>query len=733
MSTRSWALSEDLSVGVTVFVLVFVGLSLTLLMLELGRRERFGLWIVGSGVVASLALGLAALRPVRVAERGTWVGPKVVVLVDQSRRLGLPSDDGTPRKALAERSLAELRTRYQKARLSALGFGDSTLVPLGDGPPPARRASESDLARALAEIAETPGERPRAVVVVSDGRLSRPASTSDDEALSRVVGELGVPIHSVRLAERAPADASIRAVRVAGAAVAHQPFSLTIEVGCDGGLSCGDIPVAVREHRQGVEPAVLASGIARIEDGSATLELRITLERAGARVVEVSIDAPDGDKVPENDRRFITFSVARERVRLLHVAGRPTYDVRTLRQWLKSDESVDLVAFFILRANSDDTMTDDDSELALIPFPVEELFTEHLPSFDAIVLQDIDAVVYKLDRHLPALARYVEGGGGLIMVGGPSSFAGGNYAGTALERVLPVELSEKLEPADAAEFTPRYTEAGRAAPVLGGVFELLGEELPSMTGSNTLGKPRGASLVLMEHPSRKADNAPMPVLALGESGDGRSIAFGVDGSYRLAWSELAASVSGRAFGALWDGLLGWLMRDPRFEVVRAEVVGACITGEETTLRLTRLPAARGDVDVVVERLGKGTAPALVKKVAEPAPGPLDVSFVGFDPGGYVARVRVGQSPPARLDFACEKGGEAYRDSRPDAPRLERISAVTAGRSVVAGREGDLPLPDATRVAAERHVSPLLPAWAWTLAAAMFLGAHWLFRRRGGLA
>ncbi|MBK7581770.1 MAG: hypothetical protein IPI67_16375 [Myxococcales bacterium] len=733
MNTLSWAFSDDLSPTLRALTLLIILFSVGLLLFELSRRERLGSVIVATGIAATLALGAAVLRPVRVSERGSLVGPRVVVLVDQSRRLELPAEDGRPRSEHARASLAKVRERFGDARLTFLGFGEGAPEPILDDGTGARRTTESDLASALGSLAESPGERPRAVVVVSDGRLSRPAPGSDDDAMKRAVGAIGVPVHSVRLAETGPKDASIRAIRVAGAAVAHQPLSLTIEVGCSGGLTCGDIPVAVRELRQGVEPAVLASGTAKLDEGSATLELRITLERAGARVVEISLDAPDGDQVPENDRRFITFSVARERVRLLHVAGRPTYDVRTLRQWLKSDESVDLVAFFILRGTTDDTMTDDDSELALIPFPVEELFTEHLPSFDAIVLQDIDAVVYKLDRHLPALARYVESGGGLIMVGGPSSFAGGNYAGTDLERVLPVEISEKTEPADAAEFAPRYTEAGRAAPVLSGLFQLLGEDLPTMTGSNTLGKPHGNSLVLMEHPTRKTAGAPMPVLALGEAGDGRSIALGVDGSHRLAWSELAATVSGRAFGALWDGLLGWLMRDPRFEVARAEIVGQCISGEDTTLRLTRLPSATGDVEVSVERLGKGGAPALKKKLPNPPPGPVDVPLGKLEPGGYVARVKVGQSPPARLDFACEKGGEAFADSRPDAPRLERISAVTGGRSVRADRVEELPLPAATRIAAERHVTPLLPPWVWTLFAAGLLGSHWLARRRGGLS
>ncbi len=732
MSARSWAFSDDLSSVVSVLTLGFATLSVLLLLLELRRRERLGITIAATGLVATFALALAVLRPVRVSERGSLVGPRVIVLVDQSRRLELPAEDGRSRRERAEASVSAVRRHFGDARLATFGFGSGRVQPVGESGFGARRSAESDLVAALDDLAETPGERPRAVVVISDGRLSRPGPGGDDDALRRAVGALGVPVHSVRLAEAGPRDASIRAVRAAGAAVAHQPLSLTIEVGCSGGLDCGDIPVAVREHRQGVEPAVLASGTARVEDGTATLELRVTLERAGARVVEVSIDPPDGDQVPESDRRFITFSVARERVRLLHVAGRPTYDVRTLRQWLKSDESVDLVAFFILRGITDDTMTDDDSELALIPFPVEELFTEHLPSFDAIVLQDIDAVVYKLDRHLPALAKYVEGGGGLIMVGGPSSFAGGNYAGTALERVLPVEIDEKTDPYDSAEFAPRFTEVGRSAPVLAALFDLLGEDLPTMTGSNTLGQPRGSSFVLMEHPRRKVGAAAMPVLALGEAGDGRSIALGVDGSYRLAWSERAAGVAGRAFGALWDGLLGWLMRDPRFEVARAEIVGECVSDEDTTLRLHRLPGATGEVEVTVERLGKAEKKAVEKKLPSPPAGPVDVPLGKLEPGGYVARVKVGQAPPARLDFACEKGGEAFSDARPDGARLERISAVTGGKSVRAGGEGELPSPASTRIAAERHVTPILPPWGWTLIAAAFLGAHWLVRRRGGL-
>ncbi len=732
MSTRSWAFTEDLPPGAVAVVVVLALFALILLGFELARRERFGAVIFGSGVSATLLLGSAVLRPVRVTERGSVVGPRVVVLFDQSRRLLLPAEAST-RRERALSALEDLKKRYSEARLTLLGFGRGSPTPLPDNPKSARLTTESDLIAAFAGLSEQPGERPQAVVLMSDGRLSRPEAGADDDSLRRTLGSLGVPVHTVRLSEKGPKDASIRSVRAAGAAVAHQPLSLTIEVGCSPELDCSNVPVAVRELRQGVEPAVLASGTARVEDGIATLELRITLERAGTRVVEVSIDAPAGDEIVENNSRLIPFSVARERIRLLHVAGRPTYDVRTLRMWLKADESVDLVSFFILRSNTDDPQVDDEtSELALIPFPVEELFTEHLPSFDAVVLQDIDAVAYKLDRHLPALARYVEGGGGLIMVGGQSSFAGGGYAHTAIDRVLPVEIPENLAWFDTVEFSPEYTEAGRAAPVLGSLRELMGDELPSMTGSNTLGEARPGAIVLLEHPTRKAGAGKMPVLALGEAGDGRTIALGVDGSWRLTWSDEGAKVAGRAFGALWDGLLGWLMRDPRYEAGRAELVGECIAGEPVSISLTRLPGVSGEVEVSVERLGKPSGAPVTKKLPNPPPGPVHIELGSLGPGGYTARIRIGKAPPTRLDFACERGGEAWSDSRPDPERLERISTLTKGTSVAFDRAADLPEPPSARISAERHVTPLLPPWAWTALAALALGAHWFVRRRGGL-
>ncbi|WP_437752617.1 glutamine amidotransferase [Sorangium sp. So ce1389] len=812
--TQSLAPSGDLSSPVVAVACVVAALSLGLLVLELfrargraaagsgGAPARAALGTILTGALAVLALLAAILRPVAVTSRGSLVGPKVVVLVDGSRSMDLPGLAGTRREA-ADRALAELGKRAD-VRLSRYVFGEGAPVPAdgrtagegagatpapggsaaaaaapaGSAAAPAERGDagaqaspgaaapfvsarphrRSDLSAALEALARAADERPSAFVVVSDGRLDRPGPEDTAAATRAALEGLDVPVHTVAVATEAVRDAGVRAVRTSGAAVAHQPLSLRIDIGCSGGLACDAVPVVARELREQGAPTTLATGTAHVDEGGVgTVELGVTLDRAGTRILEVAIQSPQGDELPENDVRYITLDVARDRIRVLHVAGRPTYDVRALRMWLKADASVDVVAFFILRTPGDEVNAASD-ELALIPFPVDELFSVHLSSFDAVVLQDFDAAPYGLTKHLPALAQYVDKGGGLIMVGGPNAFVQGNYARTRLARVLPVDLDIGRAPVvDLGAFVPRITAAGRAAPVLAPLLALIGDEMPEMPGTNVVGDPLPGATVLMTHPTRTtASGAPMPVLSLGEHESGRTIALTLDGSHRLLFSAFASSSAGRAHGAFWDALLGWLMRDPRFEPAAIEPRGGCLAGEETTLVLRPLAGQGGEARVTIARLGSGAVVRTLKARVGDGGEPVELAAGRFEPGGYAATVEIVPADAAsavaavgagdaddrggdqkrattRRDFACERGGDEWADPRPDVARLEEIARATGGTSVLPPGAGSLPLPAATQVAAERHVAPLLPPWAWTLAAAVALGAHWIVRRRGGLA
>jgi hypothetical protein len=270
------------------------------------------------------------------------------------------------------------------------------------------------------------------------------------------------------------------------------------------------------------------------------------------------------------------------------------------------------------------------------------------------------------------------------------------------------------------------------APVTHKVRSLLDGELPTMSGANMLGAPRPGAVVLWEHPKLRVGDRGMPVLALGEAGDGRAIALGVDSTHRLAFGQLAASASGRAYGALWDGLLGWLMRDPRYEAARVELVNECIEGLPTHFRIFRLPGMSGPVEIEVRPLSGKDSTAITQRVDDEHGSSVDLTVDGLRQGGYTAEVRIGEAPATRRDFGCERGGLAWADSRPDPDRLRVLAEASGGQAVAADDVASLPTAPLTEVVAERHVAPLLPVWAWTLAAALALGGHWLVRRQAGL-
>src|SRR6185295_15740471 len=233
MST-SWAITEDVDRWVVMLAVCLLLGALVLLVYEL-RTHRQRSWVIFStGILAALAVALAVVRPVFVRSRENLVGPRVVVLVDQSRRMRLPAGNVSRIQRAAE-AVQSIAQHFESARLNVFGFSEGPLEPISLGQQALEiptHGARSDLAQALRELGATPGERPRAVIVVGDGRLTRPVEDLDDARLREAVAGLGLPLHSVAVVDAAPNDASIRSVRAAGVAVAHQALAVTVEVGC---------------------------------------------------------------------------------------------------------------------------------------------------------------------------------------------------------------------------------------------------------------------------------------------------------------------------------------------------------------------------------------------------------------------------------------------------------------------------------------------------------------------
>ena len=133
----------------------------------------------------------------------------------------------------------------------------------------------------------------------------------------------------------------------------------------------------------------------------------------------------------------------REKIRTLLVSGGPGMDTRNLRAFLKSDPAVELMHFAILRTIEDDPRARNE-ELSLIPFPYEDLFTNMLPQFDVVILQNFNFKPYfrqEFPKYFGNLAQSVfQSGTGLIMTGGARSFGDGDYEQTVLGNVLGLDL-----------------------------------------------------------------------------------------------------------------------------------------------------------------------------------------------------------------------------------------------------------------------------------------------------
>ena len=155
----------------------------------------------------------------------------------------------------------------------------------------------------------------------------------------------------------------------------------------------------------------------------------------------------EGEAIAENNARAFLLKVIRDKIRVLQVTGRPSWDERFLRGLLKHDPNVDLVSFFILRTPTDVELVPSD-ELSLIPFPTEELFQEQLRSFDVVFLQNFNYGPYGIGAYLGEISDYVEEGGGLAMIGGDLSFTSGGYARHARRRRAARRAAARRRPPD---------------------------------------------------------------------------------------------------------------------------------------------------------------------------------------------------------------------------------------------------------------------------------------------
>lgn len=708
--------------GGGVVALLVVAALAALVVRELRRRppRRLAAW----RVLSAIAIALVTTQPRWTVERSETTRGRVAVLVDGSRSMGVHGRSDEVARLLARWSAdAENATLHRfGSELEPASFSDVEGAS-------AARADESALESALEALAEADraGEI-GAVVVVSDGASRHEGPSPDLD---------GRKVHTVAVGRQELRDDALATLEADPVGFLRTPAEVRVTVRRLG--AGGVLPVTLR---QGDE--VVTEVTVDVPEGEARqVVLPFTPRRLGRAVYTVSIPHAPDDEVPQNDERSFLVRVERDRLRVLLVAGEPTWDVRFLRAFLKRDPSIDLISFFILRTASDLTMASPD-ELALIPFPTDELFREHLGSFDVLLFQDFDFGPYQMAGYLPRIRDYVRRGGSFAMIGGEKSFASGGYAGTPIADVLPVLLPPVGTPASRlvveGRFSPRVEPALVRHPLLALASDPASSlaawsRLAPLEGMNRAVGVRDGATVLLTHPNER-----LPVLVTGTAEEGRVLALTTDTAWR--WGPTTGGLTGDAstFERFWDRGLRWLSRDPSLEPAQLTTDRERYGPEgrvrtSAVLRDTRYqPLAAETMRFEIRRDGQDSPLAGADAVTD-AEGRVELALrAPSEPGAYrvVARRPSKPAPIASELFVVEAGGEELADPRAQPTRLQGLASATGGTFTAIEDAGELSSFDATRTRrlGARELAPFASPWAF-LAIVALLAAEWWARRRSG--
>lgn len=731
----SWALAGACLVALALLVLGLRELS----PVAMGGRRA---WLAGLRLATLLAALLLVLQPQWVTREVQPVEGKLAVLADASRSMSVRVGGRQTRADIAREVLAEWK-RGPDLQPAVYRFGRDASPTDLDALVAAYPANDDStrLGDALAKVVQAQGAALGAIVVVGDG-----ADLSAVPAASVARG-LGVRVHTVLAAD--PGAASDDAiVRVQADPVAFLRQEAQVEVSLRSvPPRAGPVMVSLRHGGELVRE--LQAELDADGRGQVTIPFPIT--QLGRSVYTVSIPLAGDDAVPENNERAFLVNATRDRLRVLLVCGHPSWDARFLRAFLKDNPGNDLITFFILRTPSDMSMASQD-ELSLIPFPTDELFREHLHSFDLVIFQDFNYGPYQMAQYLPRVRDYVRNGGAFAMVGGDLSFGAGRYEQTPIAAVLPVEMAAGRDTLQEADFRPRVAEGMDRHPIVRLLPDPLDNarawgRLASMPGQNgLLGLRPGAHALLVNPKARGRDGAPMVTLATGESGKGRVMALATDGSWRWGMATAGAAGDASAYARFWDRAVRWLARDPMLEPSRLDTdheryaPGAPVAVTVSLRDARYAPLALRRVTVAVLD-GEGNASAEVSvrtdlqgaaQATLPAPEQL---------GGYRVAARITEDAAdgegggwlATEGFVVEAGGDELADPRPDPAALEALAAETGGQFFHAADAPALGALDRTRsrqLGVERF-RPFATPWYFALLAALFT-LEWVLRRRWGL-
>ncbi|MDA7423747.1 hypothetical protein [Thalassococcus lentus] len=602
-------------------------------------------------------------------------------------------EDQSASQRLAERAgVTETAADTLEADLLARANTEVRRITVPDGEGDAGTQLMTALSAAMAE---EPRGRIAGVFLLSDGRL---------HDLERAP-ELPAPMHLLMTGQQTDWDRRLIVRNAPAFAILGEPVELTLRV-----------------EDEGASPDASSTELLISVDGAASqsytvpigedLTLPITLPHGGLNVIQFTLPEADGELTDRNNTALVQINGVRDRLRVLLVSGEPHAGGRTWRNLLKSDSSVDLVHFTILRPpeKQDGVPV---NELSLIAFPTRELFLEKIEDFDLIIFDR-----YKRRGILPAIyldnvRNYVEQGGAVLVAAGPDFASADSIYRSPLADIMPAEPTARVVEEG---FRPTVTDIGEKHPVTAGLLgaETWGRWMRQIEVDSVQG-----DVVLSGVEER-------PLLVLNRVGEGRIALLASD----HAWLWNRGFEGGGPQMELLRRLSHWMMKEPELE---EEALWAEPQGQ--TMRIIRRSLGETVGAVTITRPDGGTEEITLEEVS---PGRFEALYDGPEIGLYRLtegdqNTVVGLGPAAPREFeqtiasaaalsptieALRSGVMRLEDGIPD------IRNVREGRPA-AGRGWVGITPREAFETLDVRQTPLLPAWLVLLLASLMIVGAWL--------
>jgi hypothetical protein len=507
-------------------------------------------------------------------------------------------------------------------------------------------------------LADVPTDRVAGVIMITDGRV---------HDVPQDAGALGfaAPIHALITGTKDERDRRIALIAAPRFGIVGQSQTITYKVE-DQGAKETSAAVTVRRDGDVVETRTVPVGIPQNVD--------IAIPHGGQNIVEIEAAPLPGELTTVNNRAVVTIDGVRDKLRVLLVSGEPHAGERTWRNLLKSDASVDLVHFTILRPPEKQDGTPI-NELSLIAFPTRELFQQKIGEFQLIIFdryarQGVLPIIY-----FDNITRYVRDGGAVLVAAGPDYASQTSLWRTPLDAILPAEPDGNVT--DQA-FRPSLTEPGRRHPVTRGL-EGADSNPPHWSEWFRVVDTRNTTgTTVMQGPDAK------PLLVLSREGNGRVALLLSD----HIWLWARGFEGGGPHLDLLRRLSHWLMQEPDLE---EEALRLKMSGRNLVVQRQTMADSVADVTLTSP---SGTSRTL--KLEPTEPGVWEKSIVADELGLWRATdgklnalTNIGPANPREFaevtsttdvmaPIANATGGAARRLDTGNGLDVPRIVAVRSG-------------------------------------------------------